>query len=214
MSCGERTEPLGIEHTASGCMPGSQAAVDLRDPLCLSAETYESIAPAYSCMPEPRRHAVLARDIDRRLGAPVCQIKLASEIVQVGSNYQGVGDAMGMCEAFSEAEASLDGLQGAVGKAELPLRTRRIAPAHYCSALIVEAKRCRIVPGSDRIINRDRLVRRCRGIGKPAKKELRSRQSAPSQATTDVVLLLRNFDQRHGEIMGSLVLSTHNVAAP
>src|SRR5262245_33132375 len=121
---------------------------------------------------------------------------------------------MGMCEAFSEAEASLDGLQGAVGKAQVPKGPRQILPAHDGSPLMVEDKRCRIVPGSNRIINRDRFVRRCRGIGELAKKELRSCQSAPGQATTDVVLLLCNFDQRRGEIMGSLEFSPHKVAAP
>src|SRR5262245_30809800 len=129
MGFGERTEPLGIEHTASECMPGSQAAVDLRDPLRLSAETYESIAPAYSCRREPRRHAVLTRDIDRRLGAPVCQIKLASEIVQLGGNYQGEGDVTGVFEPLCDGEASFDPLQRTVGKAEIPLRPRRIQSA-------------------------------------------------------------------------------------
>src|SRR5262245_37784198 len=157
---------------------------------------------------------MLALNLDCRLGAPVSLFKLASEIVQSGSIRQGEGDAMGMCEAFSEAEASLDGLQGAVGKAEIPLRPRQIESAYYGSPLIVEDKRCRIVPGSHRIINRDRFVCRCRGLGEPAKKELRSRQSAPSQATTDVVLLLCNFDQRRGEIIGSLEFSPHKVAVP
>src|SRR5262245_60728806 len=124
---------------------------------------------------------MLALDLDRRLGSPVCQFKLAPEIVQSASIRQGEGAAMGMCGAFSEAEASLDGLQGAVGKAEIPLRPRRIESAYYGSPLIVEDKRYRVLPGSNRIINRDRFVRRCRGIGELAKKELRSCQSAPSQ---------------------------------
>ena len=147
--------------------------LNLRDPLCLLTETDQSKAPAYGRMPEPSRHAMLARDLDRRLGSPVCRIKLASEIVQSSGPYQGEGEAAGVCEPLGEGEASFDLLQGTVGKAEVPKGPRRIQPARDARALRVEQKVGRILPGRDRIVDRDAFVYRCRRIGKPAEEEQR-----------------------------------------
>ena len=90
---------------------------------------------------------MLAGDLDRRLGSPVCRIKLASEIVQSGSEYQGESDATGVFEMLRDGKANFDLLQRTVGKPEVPKGPCRIKPAHHCGAVSVEQKVGRILPG-------------------------------------------------------------------
>ena len=158
---------------------------------------------------------MLAGDLDRRLGSPVCHIKLASDNVQISGPYQGKREAAGVCKPLGEGEAGFDLLQGTVGKAEIPKSPRRIQPARDTCALRVEQKVGRILPGRDRIVDRDAFVYRRRGIGKPAKEEQRCpaeragpgarRVSSCSSASATSCV---------GEIIGTLVLPAHEVAAP
>jgi hypothetical protein len=60
-----------------------------------------------------------------------------------------------------------------------------------------------LLPRLDRVVDRDALVKGCRGVGKPAEQELRRSKSAPRQGTAERdPLLLSKRDQALGEVMG------------
>jgi hypothetical protein len=63
---------------------------------------------------------MLARDVDRRLGAASGRSKLTAQVVQKCDPSQGEGEAVGVRETLAQCEASLHRAHGTIRKAEKP----------------------------------------------------------------------------------------------
>src|SRR5687767_3744070 len=100
MSIGKKAKPLSIEQVATSRIPGSQAGAKLRDPRCPVTKAGQSKPPAYVRMPEPCRHAMPARDLDRRLGSFLRLSELAPEVVQDRGPGQSEGEAVDVFETL------------------------------------------------------------------------------------------------------------------
>jgi hypothetical protein len=96
VSLGQNAKPLRIEQVSAATVPVRQASAKLDDSLRLPIKGGQSEAPAYVSESEPLWQVMLNREIDRRLSAFLCRVKLTSQLVHSRRDVQGEGETVGV----------------------------------------------------------------------------------------------------------------------
>src|SRR5215470_1467783 len=126
---------------------GSQALLDLRDAFLRLSLLCQCPAVQYSTQCHPMRKSLLCGETDGAFGILLRGRHLAAELMEQGSNTQGITQVKGVCHLLCQGQRLLAPHQPLLRIAQTPQRRGSQNMTHYTSVVPIEGGRGAVLRG-------------------------------------------------------------------